>query len=275
LREQATERGGSLVFRRVAERRSYYLEVTAGSRRVDFELSEEFLMDLPGMVDHQRHVAEYLPTILTRLGNVSPSEFFSLSGTPFNLKIHWPFYPHPSRDVIWCHADVEDLRFPELIAKTAPVIWAGLDNAEYRFRPFARIEAVVNAVRGALDKSQIHFHKLPEHPAETQEIRIYDRLEFLRTSDPDIEQFIAGKVFWLAFKQGDQTTKVWIADPWDAHYLGVSAKDLIQAAQAMQARGVIALAPDNQFASPGEVLLQSIPYPQRPRERVGFRFTSN
>lgn len=253
---------------------SYRLQVAYGSKQTEFVLSAEFLMDLPGTPDHKRHVQDYLPSILTRLQNAEPDDYLSKTGIPFALRLRWPFHAHPSRDVIWCHADVEDARSPGLVAKTALVIFGGLDEAEFRFRPFARIEAVVNAVRSSLDRGEVRFFGRNEHPPETQEINILEKSGFPRVPVESLEQFIRAKVFWLAFSQGDQSTKVWIADPWDAAYLGVSPKELIRTAQILQARGLLVLAPDGQFASAGDVLLQSPPVSNNRRAGIGLRAPS-
>jgi hypothetical protein len=274
LKQYVDRAGLSLEERRLRDLWSYYFEVTGHDERFDFVVSNEFLMDLPSTPGHQLHVNEYLPAILTRFRNHSPSEFFAKSGTAFRVTINWPFKAHPSRDVIWCHVEVEDLRFPGLVAMTTPAIWTGLDGAEFRFRPFARIEAVVNAIRGSLDRSEIQFYKRDDHPSLTQEISIFEELNFARSPDESVEQFLAGKVFWLAFKRGNQSTPVWIADPWDAKYLGVSVKELIQTAQVLQARGLISLAPDNQFASARDALLLSLPVATATRVPIGFQVPS-
>jgi hypothetical protein len=270
LNQYASDRGLSLSDRRLRDGRGYYFEIKDQDRWFDFVLSDEFLMDLPGTPGHKAHIHEYLPAILTRFQNSSPRDFLARSGTPFSLRLHWPFKPHPTRDVIWCHAEVEDLRFPNLIAMTTPAIWLLLDDAEFKFRPLARIEAVVNAIRDMLDRSEIQFYRRNEHPSQTQEIPILDRQEFARVSDDFLEQFIAAKVFWLAFKRGDQSTRVWIADPWDASYLGVTPEELIRAGQTVKARGIIELTSD-QFASPGDALLLSVPAAARTDVRIGFQ----
>ncbi len=274
LRQYTTACGLTFFDRRLPDRRGYYFEIENQERSFDFVLSNEFLMDLPGMSSHKAHIHEYLPAILGRFKNHSPREFFARSGTPFNLRIHWPFKAHPNRDVIWCHVEVEDLRFPDLVAMTTPAIWMFLDDTEFQFRPLARIEAVVHAVRNSLDRSEIQFYKRDQHPSETQEIKISDKFKFARASEDSIEQFLAGKVFWLAFKRGDQSTTVWIADPWDASYLGVTDKELVRAAQVLQARGIITLTPDSQFASAGAALLQSVPFAAQSRTPIGFQVPS-
>jgi hypothetical protein len=255
-------------------RRSYYFRIEGGQKWFDFVLSDEFLMDLPGTPELRAHLDEYLPPILARFKNYSPREFLSVSGTPFGLNVSWPFKAHPSREVIWCHVEVEDLRFPDLLAMTTPVIWMLLDDTEFRLRPLARIEAVVNAIRTALDKSEIQFYRRDEHPSQTQEVKILEKQRFSRTPEDLVEQFLVGKVFWLGFKRGGQSTPVWVADPWDASYLGVSVKDLIQAAQVLRARGVISLASDSQFASAGDTLLLSLPRATAARDPIDFRVSS-
>jgi hypothetical protein len=61
-------------------------------------------------------------------------------------------------------------------------------------------------------------------------------------------------VYWLAFKQGDRKTKVWLADPWDAAYLNTDTRSLTQLAQALEAADYVAL-DDDGFASAGKNLL--------------------
>jgi hypothetical protein len=270
LRGYVRDSGLSLSERRLRDRRSYYFEITGGGKWFDLVLSEEFLMDLPATAGHRVHIEEYLPPVLMRFQNSSPSDFFAKCGTPFTLKIHWPFKEHPARDVIWCHVEVEDLRTPGLIAMTTPVIGMLLDDSEFQFKPLARVEAVVNAIRNALDRSEIQFYGRREHPSETQEIKILDRSRPGRAPQASVEDFTAEKVRWLAFNRGDQFTKVWVADPWDASYLGVSSRDLIRAAQVLRSQGVLALTADSQFASAGDVLLQTSPVAASPRARIGF-----
>jgi hypothetical protein len=140
--------------------------------------------------------------------------------------------------------------------------------------PFARIQAVVNAVRDSLDKSEIQFYKRSQHPPETQEIPILDRLEFVRVPEDFVEEFLTNKLFWLGFKRGDQATRVWIADPWDAAYLGVSVRELVRTAQVLKARDMALLTSDGQFASPGDALLRHPPIPAAPRPRIGFQVSN-
>lgn len=261
----------SFSCRPLFDRGVHYFELQGSGKQLDFALSDEFLMDIPGTPGHQKHIAEYFPAILTRFENYSPLDFFSKGGTPFDLRLHWPFREHPSRDVLWCHADVRDIRFPDLVARTAPVISLFLDDDLFQFRPFARFETIVNAVRESLDKSDLNFYKSERHPSETQEIKIFERFEPVRSTEELVEQFLSGKVFWLAFKRGDKSTRVWLADPWDAKYLGVSTADLVRAAQVLQARGIVTLDPGNQFACPGEALLLGSPAFTPNRAPIGFQ----
>lgn len=264
--------GCTLTYRRIGIREIYYFELRKGSNVVDFILSEEFLSDLPNTPGHKQHVTEALVGFSNRLRNRFATDFYSMSGTPFNLNILWPLNRHPSRDVVWLHADVEDFRYPDFVAKVAAVIFGGNEAFEFKFKPLDRIAAIVDGIRASLDNSQLQFFKRDAHPENLQEVEIPVLARHPRISDEGIEQFVAAKVYWLGFKRSDKTAPVWIADPWDASYLGVGMRELIQAAQVVQARGLIKLSADNQFANAEDALIlsqrqaESLP----PKRRIGF-----
>lgn len=264
--------GCTLTFRQIGIREIYHFELRKGSNVVDFILSEEFLSDLPNTPGYKQHVTEGLVGFSNRLRNRFATDFYSISGTPFNLNILWPLNRHPSRDVVWLHADVVDFRYPDFVAKVAAVIFGGNEAFEFKFKPFDRIAAIVDGIRTSLDNSQLQFFKRDAHPENLQEVEIPILPRHPRISDEGIEQFVAAKVYWLGFKRGDKTAPVWIADPWDASYLGVGMRELIQAAQVVQARGLIKLSADNQFANAEDALIlsqrqaESLP----PKRRMGF-----
>jgi len=74
-------------------------------------------------------------------------------------------------------------------------------------------------------------------------------------NEEEIEEFLLGKTYWLAFKRGERRTTVWIADPWDAEYLGTTVAALIQAAQILEAKKMISLDSNQRFASANDGLL--------------------
>jgi hypothetical protein len=264
--------GCTLTYRPMGLREVYYFELRRGENVIDFTLSEEFLSDLPGTASHQQHLREALVGFSNRLRNRSASDFYTMSGTPFNLNVFWPLKRHPSRDVVWLHADLEDLRYPDFVAKVAAVIFGGVEHSEFKFKPFNRIAAIVDAIRTALDNSQLQFFRRGEHPENLQEVEIPDLPRHPRISDEGVEQFVAAKVYWLGFKRGDKTAQVWVADPWDASYLGVGVRELVQSAQVSQARGLIKLSADSQFANAEDALIlrqrqtESVPR----KRRIGF-----
>jgi len=234
-----------------------YFKLSRAEHFIDFTLSEEFLADLPGTQAHQQETKEGIRVFAKRLSNPFPNDFYSRLGTPFSLDIHWPFNHHPSRDVIWLKANVTDIRFPDLIAKTAPVLGAPLNEFDLKHLPFKRLALIVNSIRSALDNSKLEFYSTGGHPNLLQEVPIWDLPSVTRFSDQAIQQFVAGKVYWLGFTRGRKATQVWIADPWDAAYLGVSVNDLIRAAETQQARRLIRLSADGEFASAEDALIAS------------------
>jgi len=271
VKSEAQKHGCFLKYRPLGIREIYYFELQRDSNSVDFTLSEEFLSDLPNTNGHKVHITEAIAGFGNRLRNIAPNDFYAVSGTPFNLNIRWPLNRHPSRDVVWLHADVQDFRYPEMIAKVAAVIFGGAEQLEFKFKPLSRIAAIVGAIRTSLDNSQLQFFVKETHPQNLQEVVIQDSSRRSRVPDTIVEQFVAAKVYWLGFKRGDKTAPVWIADPWDASYLGIGMRELIQAAQVMQARRLIKLSVDNQFARAEDGLILA----QRPesvpqKHRIGF-----
>lgn len=75
------------------------------------------------------------------------------------------------------------------------------------------------------------------------------------STDSVLEEFLLGKVYWLGFKRVERNTKVWIADPWDARYLGATVGQLIQTAQVLEAEKMIKLDSQQAFASTEDGLL--------------------
>jgi diguanylate cyclase (GGDEF)-like protein len=70
-----------------------------------------------------------------------------------------------------------------------------------------------------------------------------------------VEKFVTGKSYMLAFQIPDTPGEIWAEDPWDAEYLGISKKELSQAAHVVRARGLIELDPNLKFARPSDKLL--------------------
>jgi hypothetical protein len=267
----AREQNCQITKRSLGSRSSYYIEIKKDSRTVDFTLSEEYLADLPAMKEWHQDVRKAFWQISRRLLNPFPNDFYASSGTPFNVEFQWPLKMHPSRDVFWLHAALLDNRFPDLVAKVAPAFSGPLLEFELKHKPFKRLEVLVNSIRAALDNSKIEFYGKNSHPNLLQEIPIFDIPVFSRFSDQAVGQFLAGKVYWLAFHRANRAGAVWIADPWDAEYLGVSVHELIRAAEILQARGLIRISADGDFASATDGMIGSYnTRPQRQSRPIGF-----
>jgi pyrimidine deaminase RibD-like protein len=79
---------------------------------------------------------------------------------------------------------------------------------------------------------------------------------FQKASDGEIRQFILRKVYWLGFNEGDQSTEVWICDPYDAEYLGTTTNHLKQLAQILAAEDLIRFDTTRTFAAASNFLLK-------------------
>jgi hypothetical protein len=93
-----------------------------------------------------------------------------------------------------CHADA--------IAKCIVIITDGTAD-ELGPDSFRREKLVVNRIRNAVDREEIVFHPAASHPAKRQELMIDASLIPAKTTPPaDLRQFVAGKLYWLAFMRG-------------------------------------------------------------------------
>jgi hypothetical protein len=120
--------------------------------------------------------------------------------------------------------------------------------------PFLSEAAVINTARRLVDAQKLTFDSPDAHPDQLQEFPLDAKVR-QSTRETGIDHFIAGKVYWIGFKQGDKRTKVWVADESDADYLGTDSRSLIQTAQVLEAQRMIVLDPTQEYASAGDRLL--------------------
>jgi hypothetical protein len=114
---------------------------------------------------------------------------------------------------------------------------------------------IINAIRVLVDGGKLEFFLEETHPRKLPQFFLPSE-EQSKASQSEIRDFLQGKIYWLGFRQGDKNTAVWIADPWDAEYLGVDQNTLVQTAQLLEAEEVIKLcSEDKDFASAGRQLL--------------------
>jgi hypothetical protein len=249
-----------LTSRRLDSRLAQYFVVSAGQKAVDFVLSHEFVSDLPNTKSYRAFLNEYVSELEMRFEQPNPLDFYCRSGTALNVTIKWPITPISNRDASFVHVEVQDIRMPTLVAKCSLIFVYPVGPSASR-NPFQRQQAIVNRIRQGIDRQEVAFYARAAHPHELQMLEIWPNEEPAPSTEPvpsinqtDLEQYLSGKVYWLAFKRADRNAKVWIADKWDATYLGIEAQALRQAAQIQDARGVLKL--DKQdFAGPGDALL--------------------
>lgn len=80
----------------IPDRRVYGITVSTFPHHrndVSFELSEEFLSDLPNTPKYESELDAYASALVVRIENVSPRYFYCKSGKPLEIEIEWPFAP--------------------------------------------------------------------------------------------------------------------------------------------------------------------------------------
>ncbi len=251
------ERNGKLKIsesHKFNDRRAQYFVVVSGTNEVDFTLTHEFLTDLPNQKEYKLFLEDYAVGLEHRFEQPNPRDFYCRSGTAFNLEIFWPLNQVPNRAASYLRVNVEDIRTPTLIAKCAVLF--GMETGELH-NPFERQQMVVNSIRQAIDEQNITFYPKAAHPDQLQQIETWAMRGLPpSTTQSDLEQFVSGKVYWLGFKREGRDSKVWVADPWDAKYLGVEQAALRRTAQIQEARDVLKVDSED-FARPGKGLLLS------------------
>jgi hypothetical protein len=236
-------------------RRAYAFQFTRNSQSHMIVLSDEFLSDLPASREYQESTKAYVEGLEGRMLNASVSDFYCVSGIPLNIEIEWPTEPVPGYTASSVQVRVQDLRTQDKMAICAVRISHQQQFFSLQKDPFLKELAVVNSIRAAADRNQLSYFRLNEHPRQLPWVDL--EVDFCRAANEDeIEQFLLGKIYWLGFKRGERRTLVWIADPWDAKYLGTPVGMLTQSAQILEAEKMISLLDTTQrFASAGDGLL--------------------
>jgi diguanylate cyclase (GGDEF)-like protein len=235
------------------DRTATYLVIGNGERNTSIVLTDEFLSDLPATREYQVAVDEYATTLGTRIRCGPANLFYCKSDATIRVEVEWPVRAAVvrSRFQVDVLTNVTDAR-NETLARCAVALnrFGPYDGKT----PFDEVRSVVNRIRIALDRGTLSFHKPKDHPIQYQRIA-EDDVTDAPTSPPEIEKFIAGKSFWLGFRLPPVPGETWIADPWDANYLGVSVKDLAQQGFVVRARGLIDLDATLAYARPSDKLL--------------------
>lgn len=243
--------------RLLLNRLAHFIRVGAldkATKQTYIVLSHEFLSDLPNTAEYQLAVRSYSRCLAMRMGNLHPMDFYCKSRIPIRVEIEWPLERDQRHDGSYVHVQVQNLRERGTVAICSVITTHQQFVFDLNRNPFLHEAAIVNTVRRAVDGQSLTFHPRDSHPVQLIEVPLNVQL---RPSAPDaaVDQFVAGKVYWMGFKQGDKRTEVWIADESDADYLGTDARSLIQIAQVLEVQKVIVLDSSQEYASAGENLL--------------------
>src|SRR5205823_1123756 len=195
-----------------------------------------------------------------RSQNPNPAAYLTLSGLPVTIEMQWPFHGSGSggdfyllhgamtlQDGNGLHADVA-----VQLSQTFKEQLASLERQDSE-------SAVVNALRKELDRKQLELLKSGKKQPVPISSRHYSiknhKLVFAKADDPQIREFLQAKVFWLAYKLSGEKrdARVWIADVYDADYMGTTAAHLREIANALANEGVLKL--EGEFARPTDALI--------------------
>ena len=195
-----------------------------------------------------------------RSQNPNPDAYLTLAGLPVTIQMQWPFHGSGSggdfyllhgtmtlQDGTGLHADVA-VQLSQTFKEQLP----SLERADSE-------SAVVNALRKELDRKQLELLKSGKKQPVPISSRHYNiknhKLVFAKADDAQIREFLQSKVFWLAYRlPGDKRdVKVWVADVYDADYLGTTAEHLLEIAKTLASEGLLKL--EGEAASATDVLI--------------------
>ena len=232
---------------------SYYFEVNAYDKVADFCLSAEVLEDMEGTPGYKQHANQFARAVEKRLRNPHPQSFMTKSGIPIEVESYWPHEAWPGRTASFVRTDVHNLKNSQL-AKCFVVVTHQQQLFDLKENPFIEFGAIINGVRHAVDEGNLVFYPDAEHPDTLQRVDLVLGRQ-PHTEPRTLETFLEMKIFWLGFKAANAGSLVWIADPWDADYLGISPPELVREAEVLEARGIVRLEESREFGSAGQQLL--------------------
>jgi hypothetical protein len=222
------------------------------------ELSDTFDIATPALRDG---LALFLGATAKRLLGPSADVYVTLLGVPLRYqRFAWPFHLSTAgADTSIVHGEVvlADGKGSELTAKIAASLTKTFAEVIVApEQPYAE-GFIYNAVRKVMDQGQLELVKAGMYQPVPVTTRYYStksgKFTFHDTDDADLRSYIAAKVFWLSGVLGDGRA-VWVADPRDAQYMNTTTTDVLRAAAAEAAEGILKL--DGDFARPTEKLMQ-------------------
>jgi hypothetical protein len=234
-------------------RSAFHFVARGYGKEWDFTLSGRVLGDLPETERYQQSAARFARSLEKRFRTESPALFFCISDVPILLRVQWPLEPLLPRAASCVRFEATHARDGR-VACGIVVITHQQSTFDLKPDPFLVQESVVNSIRTAVDSALLKFYPQQAHPSELQEVKLSIRSSNVETPQL-VDEFLRKKVIWLAFKRGDSASITWIADPWDADYLGASVSSLRQGAEILDAQSELQLDESREFASIGRRLL--------------------
>ncbi len=232
---------------------AYLIVVGTPEKEAAIQVSREFLHDLTTTPEYLDRAQHFFNALAKRMRYGSAWNFYCNSGVAIELELEWPLRLVQNQDATYVHTVVRDLRSASL-AKCSVIVTGQDWIFDLERDPFRRLVAIVNTVRWAVDSERVKFFQETEHPSSVRKLPLETRPR--EETPSDVKTFIAGKVYWLGFfKTGDKNTKVWIADPWDAVYLGTDVQSFVRGAQILGAERMLVLDSSREFASADDQLL--------------------
>jgi len=212
---------------------TFLFELNEVNKKWNFSLSREVLDDLPAMKKYQESVLKLTQDLELRFRNYSPDLFLTIAGRLLEIQIEWPIQSLVPRPLSSVPATVKDFHTGEfaycliLITHTQSVLNLKTD-------PFQIFEAIINTIRVAIDQDSIAM--LPtrmDHPDQMQEINL--QFDAKHESTVELSRYLKQKVYLLGFRAQSKETRVWLDDPWDADYLGISPLKIRQESEILEA----------------------------------------
>lgn len=226
--------------------RSICFTIGNGTNQTDIGIPDNFLDDLPNTKEYQAAVDSYASAVAGRIKCGSPEVFYCRSGIAVRISASWPIRSGVTNDgfltvILMYVTNQIDSR----IAKCSVEIGG--------HAVFDMLAEAVNSLRMAIDDGRVEFYDPDAHPEVFQRVKRQYRSQ--PCSQSEIEQFLEGKAYFLGFFAVDQPTEIWAVDPWDAHYLGVSTKELSLAMRVLKAKGLLERGSSYEYWKPADKLV--------------------
>lgn len=242
--------------------RRNYFAVGTPKRLADFEVSTNFIDDLPNTAEYRNAVDAYAQAVAGRMRFGLPEAVHSRSGISVLVEVHWPIAP--ALDGPACMlTKITNLVSGEVAKCAVSMISTG---GRYINTIFDDLRRNTNRVRYALDDGEITFYS-PD--VQQEKYQVLRRLSHGRTpaTQDEVQKFLASKAYVMGFAAPDTPTKVWMLDPWDAEYLQVAIKDLLLAARLLRASALLDLDDSAVYGGATDKLLQQMASPS-PEEKT-------